>query len=68
MLVQEALNRLSRGRTTLIIAHRLSTIEHADRIVVMDKGRIIEMGTHVELVAQQGAYWNYVSLGERSSA
>jgi subfamily B ATP-binding cassette protein MsbA len=68
MLVQEALNRLSRGRTTLIIAHRLSTIEHADRIVVMDKGRIIEMGTHAELVAQQGAYWNYVSLGERSSA
>ena len=68
MLVQEALNRLSRGRTTLIIAHRLSTIEHADRIVVMDKGRIIEMGTHAELFAQQGAYWNYVSLGERSSA
>ena len=66
MLVQEALNRLSNGRTTLIIAHRLSTIEHADRIVVMDKGRILEMGHHDELMARRGAYWNYVSLGERT--
>jgi subfamily B ATP-binding cassette protein MsbA len=66
ILVQEALNLLRNGRTTLIIAHRLSTIEHVDRIVVMDKGRILEMGNHDELMARKGAYWNYVSLGERT--
>lgn len=66
-LVQEALTRLSAGRTTLVIAHRLSTIEHADRIVVMDQGKIIEQGTHSQLIAQRGAYWNYVQLGERAS-
>ncbi len=65
-LVQEALTRLSKGRTTLVIAHRLSTIENADRIVVMDQGQIIEQGTHAQLIAQRGAYWNYVQLGERA--
>lgn len=55
-LVQEALNRLMTGRTTLIIAHRLSTIEHADRVVVMDQGRVAEAGTHAELLAQGGLY------------
>ena len=55
-LVQDALQRLMVGRTTLIIAHRLSTIEHADRIVVMAGGRVEEAGTHAELVARRGLY------------
>nr|WP_116608575.1 lipid A export permease/ATP-binding protein MsbA [uncultured Albidiferax sp.] len=55
-LVQEALQRLMTGRTTLIIAHRLSTIEHADRVAVLDQGEIIEIGTHAELITRAGLY------------
>ena len=55
--VHSALKKLLEGRTSIIIAHRLSTIEHADRIVVMDDGRIIESGTHRELLDLGGAYW-----------
>ena len=54
--VQAALETLMQGRTTLVIAHRLSTIENADRIVVMQKGRIAETGTHHELLAKKGVY------------
>jgi ATP-binding cassette, subfamily B, bacterial MsbA len=55
-LVQDALETLMRGRTTLVIAHRLSTIERANRIVVLDRGQIVESGTHQELIARGGAY------------
>ena len=54
--VQRALHDLSKGRTTLVIAHRLGTIRDADRIVVMDEGRIVEMGDHEELVSLGGRY------------
>ncbi|HZO75491.1 MAG TPA: peptidase domain-containing ABC transporter [Ktedonobacteraceae bacterium] len=63
-LIQQALKRLTKGRTTFIIAHRLSTIRDADRIVIIDNGQIAEQGTHDELLAHRGAYWQlYNSYG-----
>jgi len=55
-LIQEATTKLTKGRTSIVIAHRLSTVQNADRILVIDAGRIIEQGTHQQLLAQEGAY------------
>jgi len=72
--VQQALDRLIEGRTTLVIAHRLSTVRHADRLVVMDGGHIVETGTHEELLRVDGLYkrlydiqfaWEEGKQGER---
>ena len=61
--VQEAIKKLTVNRTSLIIAHRLSTIQHADRIIMMNAGRIVETGSHTQLLAQNGAYAHLYRLG-----
>ncbi len=61
-LIQDALNKLIKGRTTIAVAHRLSTIQHADKIIVLNKGVIREIGTHQELLAKEGIYYNLYKL------
>ena len=65
-VVQEALNRLMVGRTSIIIAHRLSTIKNADRILVLDKGKLVEDGTHEELMKKNGLYAHLYQIQYRS--
>jgi subfamily B ATP-binding cassette protein MsbA len=67
-LVQDALERLMRGRTSIVIAHRLSTIERADRIVALEGGRVVEQGTHAQLLAAGGLYARLHALQFRSPA
>jgi ATP-binding cassette subfamily B protein/subfamily B ATP-binding cassette protein MsbA len=61
-IIQQALDRLMEGRTSFVIAHRLSTIVNADQIVVLDNGRIVERGTHADLLAQKGRYYNLYTM------
>ncbi len=63
-LVQDAINNLMNNRTSLVIAHRLSTIRHADEIIVLNKGEIVERGTHDDLLGQQGIYYKLVEMQE----
>lgn len=70
-LIQEAIERLIRGRTTLMIAHRLSTLKNANKIAVVDKGEIIEFGSPEELMAKKGKYYKLIqiqSMGEQLMA
>ncbi len=62
ILIQDAMTKLMAGRTTLVIAHRFSTIQHADRIIVLHKGQVRELGTHQELIEQRGIYWRLYQL------
>ena len=61
-LIQDALSRLMKGRTTIAIAHRLSTIQNADKILVMHRGKLREIGTHNELINQRGLYYRLYQL------
>lgn len=62
ILIQDAMTKLMAGRTTLVIAHRFSTIQHADRIIVLHKGQVRELGTHQDLIDRRGIYWRLYQL------
>ena len=66
--IQQAMSELCRNKTVLVIAHRLNTIRGADCILVLEKGRIVEQGSHDELMAKNGAYRHMIELQERMSS
>ena len=65
-LIQQAISELTRGKTIIIIAHRLATIENADQILVLDDGRIVQQGTHAQLVREEGRYRRFVEIREQA--
>ncbi|HVL08121.1 MAG TPA: ABC transporter, partial [Burkholderiaceae bacterium] len=65
--IQKALDNLVRGRTTIAVAHRLSTLRKADRLVVLDRGQVVEIGGHDELMARQGAYYRLYQAQARQA-
>lgn len=66
-IIQDSLNRLIKGRTTIAIAHRLSTLRSADRLIVLDNGKVAEIGTHIELLREKGIYYNLVMAQRKTS-
>ena len=64
--IQQSIAALTKGKTLLVIAHRLATIEQADQILVVDDGRIVEKGTHAQLIAQPGRYQQFVRIREKA--
>ena len=66
-LIQKAMDKLMENRTSFIIAHRLSTIKNADKIIVIENGEIIEMGTHEELLAEKGYYYNTLNTQSKEN-
>ena len=65
-LIQQAISELTIGKTVIVIAHRLATIEHADQILVVDRGRVVQKGTHHELLRQEGLYRRFITIREQA--
>ena len=65
-MIQQAITELTKGKTVIVIAHRLATIENADQILVIDKGKVIQKGTHQELIKQEGLYQRFISIREQA--
>ena len=65
-LIQQAISELTIGKTFIVIGHRLATIEHADQILVVDKGQVVQKGTHQELVHQEGLYRRFITIREQA--
>lgn len=66
--IQDSLDRLIQGRTTISIAHRLSTLRSADYLIVLDEGRLVESGTHLELINRRGVYYKLLQLQSKALA
>ena len=65
-MIQQAITELTKGKTVIVIAHRLATIENADQILVIDNGKVVQKGTHQELIKQEGLYQHFISIREKA--